>query len=652
MNVRSIWNAWLRHRQLIDAGLCALLAIVGWRLQTAGHDYAILVFILAYFFGGYQAFWNGLATLRERSVDVDLLMIVAALGAASVGYWEDGATLLFLFCLSNALQVYAMQRTRHAISRLLDLRPEAATVVRNGQEVLLPLEEIEPGDRVLIKPGERIPMDGTVLSGESQIDQSAITGESMPVYKQPGDVLFAGTVNHGGFLEMAVTKRSHESTLARIIHLVEEAQQKKARSQRFLERLEQIYTMVILLITAAAVAIPVALGSPFDQAFYRAMTLLVVASPCALVMGTPAAVLSSIAHLARRGVLVKGGAFLENLAAVRWIAFDKTGTLTTGKPQVTHLVPADGVTEEELLLWTASMEQRAEHPFAESICQLAQSRSLKLLPTEELQAHSGKGIVGSVSGRMMVIGNRRFLAEHGIQLGEEWESAARPHEQAGHTPIFIARDGQLLGIITLQDRPREQAAVMLHQLSRMGIGRHVMLSGDHPEVARIIGRQVGIEEVYGGLSPEDKVKWLEKLQQQHGPAAMVGDGVNDAPALAAASIGVAMGAAGTDVALETADMVLMGDDLDLLPYAIEHSKRTRSIVLQNITFALAVIVVLVGFTLAGHLTLPLAVIGHEGSTIIVIGNGLRLLAVPRLHKQQTGRQPLAGHLQGTAATDK
>lgn len=622
---KSSWAFWFRHRQLIDSGLCALLAVVGWWVQGDHPQGSLVLFVMSYFFGGYQAVWNGARSLRERKIDVDLLMIVAALGAASVGYWEDGATLLFLFSLSNALQEYALQRTHQAIGKLMDFRPDRARVLQDGEEIVVSLEEVHLGDRVLVMPGERIPLDGHVVHGESYVDQSPITGESVPVHKSIHDSVFAGTMNQGGFLEIVVTKRSDETTLARIIRLVEEAQGQKARTQHFLERFEQFYTVAILAATAAAVAFPVLWGVPFDRAFYRAMTLLVVASPCALVMGTPAALLSSIANLARRGVLMKGAIYLEVLASIKAIAFDKTGTLTVGRPEVTDLIADDG-REDELLLWAASLEQRAEHHLAKAIFAKAAERNLSLMPVEAMQTLPGKGVAGKVRDATVLVGNRRYLEEQGIRVDERWLRRASELEAEGKSMVFVVRNQKMLGIIGLQDRPRSMAAKAVADIHQMGIEHTAILSGDLPVVARAVAAQVGIGHAYGGLLPEEKVAKIRELQQQYGTIAMVGDGVNDAPALASASVGIAMGAAGTDVALETADVVLMGDDLELLPYALERSKLTRKIVMQNIFFALGVIVVLVTFTLAGRVTLPLAVIGHEGSTIVVIANALRLLA--------------------------
>jgi Zn2+/Cd2+-exporting ATPase len=585
------------------------------------------LYIVAFAAGGYFGLIGGIKELvQERRLNVDLLMILAAIGAAVIGQPAEGAVLLFLFSLSNTLQSYAMDRSRKAIEKLLDLRPPTATVRRGSRLVILPVEQLVIGDVVIVRPGERFPIDGTVISGTSTADQSSITGESIPVPKEPRDGVFAGTVNGKGSLEIKTTHLASDTTLAKIVNMVEDAQSSKARTQHMLDNFEQIYAVFVLAGAALLIVIPYfLLGMEFYPTFYRAMTWLVVASPCALVISTPASILSAIANGAKKGVLFKGGVYLERMSTLKVIAFDKTGTLTFGRPEVTQILPCDELDESVLLQVAASVESRSEHPLASAIVQAAEQKGLSLLNTTDFQSITGLGIEATIEDQRIWIGNSRMFQERRIEIPEKLRKQAQNLEDQGQTVMFVYQQPSWMGLVAVADTLRPDAADMVQSLKKIGIKRVVMLTGDNPRVASQIAQSTGVDEVHAGLLPQDKVRLLKQLREKYGAVAMIGDGINDAPALATADLGIAMGGAGTDVALETADVVLMADDLSNLPYAIGLSHETRKVVWQNITFSLAVIVLLVTTAFGAQLPLPLGVLGHEGSTVIVVLNGLRLL---------------------------
>lgn len=603
--------------------------VAGLILDRAGAPAAIIlaVHLATYFFGGFYAVRAIIEALRHWSIEVDLLMVLAALGAGYLGDFTEGAILLFLFSLSNVLQAYAMRRTEQAITALMQLRPDTVTVHRDGRELDLPIEAVQVGDVIVLRPGDRVPLDGVIERGSGSFDESALTGESMPVQKGPGMAVLAGTLNQTGALEVRVTKPASESTLARIITMVSEAQARKARSQSFLEYFEQRYAIgVIVAVILFILAVPALTGADFADTFYRGMVLLTVASPCALVISVPASLLSAIAAGARRGVLFKGGVHLEELSKVRVIAFDKTGTLTFGKPTMTDLVPMNGVDEADLLAIVARAEQPSEHPIARAILQAAEERGITVAPPEQFTAVTGMGVRAMWEGVETLVGSPRLFAEAGVVVPPELSARADELMAQGRgSVLFVRRGEQWLGLVAVMDRERPDAAQRIAELRAAGIERIVMLTGDNPQVAEAMARRLGVDEVHAGLLPADKLRIVEQLRQRYGGVAMVGDGVNDAPALAAATVGIAMGAAGTDAALETADLVLMRDDLSAITYALRLSRRTQRVVWQNIIFALAVVVVLVTTTLTVGVPLPLGVVGHEGSTIIVVLNGLRLL---------------------------
>ena len=621
------------HDEILEplfVALTLLGIVAGLVLERFGADPALLlaVNVATYFVGGFYAVRAIIASLRERTIEVDLLMVLAALGAAYVDAWTEGAILLFLFSLSNVLQNYAMNRTRQAISALLELRPDTVAVRRGEAVVEVHLEEVYPGDVVALRPGDRVPLDGTILRGTGNFDESALTGESMPVQKGEGATVLAGTLNQSGALDVLVTKPASESTLARIIGMVSEAQARKARTQSFLDRFEQWYALGVISAVALFITLmPALLGVPFGENFYRGMVLLTVASPCALVISVPAALLSAIANAARRGVLFKGGAHLEELSKVKVVAFDKTGTLTFGHPEVTDVLPRPGVGTAELLEAVARAERQSEHPIARAIMTYAEAHGVTPADPELFEAVTGMGVRATWGGEETLVGAPRLFTHIGLAVPAELLAEADRLADEGRGTVLLARRGERwLGLVTVMDRERPDAAAKITALRKAGIERVVMLTGDNVRVAEALGRRVGVDEVYAGLLPEDKLRIVGELGRKYGPTAMVGDGVNDAPALAAATSGIAMGAAGTDAALETADIVLMRDDLGAIAYAVGLSKRTQRIVWQNITFALAVVVVLVTATLTVGVPLPLGVVGHEGSTIIVVLNGLRLLA--------------------------
>ncbi len=612
---------------IVGAALGRWTALPAWSL-----------YLLAYITGGYFGVRSSITSLRQKTIDIDLLMVLAALGAAYVGAPFEGAMLLFLFSLSNVLQSHAMDRTRKAISSLMQLRPSQALVRRGGETVTVPIDSLNIGDITVIRPGENIPLDGVIVDGESEIDQASLTGESIPVGKGPGDTVFAATTNQTGSLDVRVTRSSRDSTIARLIRMVEEAQAEKANTQRFLERAEQHYALGVILFTLGLIAGPALWGTaPFEQIFYRAMTVMVVASPCALIISTPASILSAIGGSARKGVLFKGGVFLERMAGVKIVAFDKTGTLTRGAPVVTDVVLPQraprAVAEldeagRDLLTLAASLEARSEHLIGQAIVASAKRAHLKLADCGQFKARTGRGVSGIVRNRQVLVGNVRYLTEHGVDL-TDWDQTLTGLQRAGKTPVLVGEgsDGQarVLGVIAVADVLRDDARETVRRLRAVhGVEQVVMLTGDHEEVAAAVAHDAGVDAYHAELLPDDKVRVVRELKAR-GPVAMVGDGINDAPALAASTVGMAMGAAGTDIAMETADVVLMSNNLDNVPFALAMSRRARRVVFQNLAFAMSVIAFLVVAALGFDLPLTLGVVGHEGSTVLVCLNGLRLL---------------------------
>ena len=621
-------NPW--QREAAFAGIALVGLIGGLLAQWQGFTAASwALYAVAYGFGGWYGARAGLESLRERTVDIDLLMILAALGALAIGAPFEGAMLLFLFSLSNTLQHVAIGRSRRAIEALLELRPDAAVVQRNGVWTDVPVEEVRVGDVFRVSPGSRLPLDGVVAAGRSSVDQASLTGESVPVTKDVGDAVFGGTTVGGGALDVRVTRPAGESAIARMIAMVEDAQSQKAETQRLIDRLEQPYSIGVIAMTALAVAVPMLFwDAAFTPTFYRAMTLMVAASPCALVISTPAAVLSAIAAAARSGVLFKGGVTVEDAARVRVVCFDKTGTLTAGETRLTDVVALGGI-EDDLVALAAAVQARSEHHLARATVREAERRGLLIREADGFAATAGRGVEARLDGQTVRIGN----PGHSDGRHVEGLDAALAHVERlraeARTAVVVTEsaDGQerAVGVMAFADVLRPNARAVVAELKALG-ARVVMLTGDTEAVARHIAGEAGVDEVYADLLPERKVALVRTLEARYGGVAMVGDGVNDAPALAAATLGVAMGGAGTDVALETADVVLMADDLGKLPYVLRLAGRTRRTLAVNIAVSLGAIAVMVTTILWSGLALPLAVVGHEGSTVLVSLNGLRLLA--------------------------
>ena len=586
-------------------------------------------FLPAMLAGGAPIFRKAWLALRRRHLDMNALMTIAVVGAIFLGEWDEAATVIFLFALAEALEDYSVDRARHAIRSLMELAPLAATVRRNGKDVRVPVEEVEVGERVIVRPGEKIPVDGRVVVGTSSVNEAPITGEAMPVPKEPGDDVFAGTINQQGALEIQVTRHAEDSTLARIIHMVEEAQSQKAPSQRFVDHFAHYYTPSVI---AGAVLIaslpPLFLGQPFAVWFYRALVLLVIACPCALVISTPVAIVSGLARAARSGVLIKGGVHLENASRLRVIALDKTGTLTLGQPFVTDIIPLNGHSPADVLRIAAALEARSEHPLAEAVVSRAQEEGIDISPAQHLEAVPGKGAKGQVEGQPFFIGSLRLFEEMGVEVREAREEVERLQRE-GKTIILLGQEEHVCGVLAVADAVRPSAAEVVQHLHNHCRMKTVMLTGDNEGTARAIAQQVGVDEWRAQLLPEDKVRAIRELQQRYGSVAMVGDGVNDAPALATATVGIAMGAAGTDTALETADVALMADDLTRLPFTVHLSRRTLRIIQQNIVFSLAIKALFLGLAFAGRATLWMAVAADMGASLVVIANSLRLLREER-----------------------
>jgi Cd2+/Zn2+-exporting ATPase len=596
----------------------------------------------AYIFAGQQGVRSAIASLREKVLDVDVLMVLAAIGAALIGAPFEGALLLFLFSFSNVLQRHAMERTQRAIESLLTLRPKEALVKRGSDAVKVAVEEIDIGETVIVRPGEQIPVDGILTEGSTNVDEASLTGESMPVAKSAGSPLFAGTLNQSGGIELTVTKRSEDSTLARMVKLVAEAQAEKSKTQRFLEKAEQYYAMGVIALTIGVFLVPfLFLGEGFAPAFYRAMTIMVVASPCALVISTPATVLSAIGGAARRGILIKGGSHLERAAKIDIVAVDKTGTLTVGKPSLTEVITPSGVhtvgaplppDATALLRVAAALEAKSEHPLAHAIVKSAETLGIELPPATDFQSTAGKGAEATIDSVRYLIGSERLFRELNAAGLESLERVSQPMQSDGKTCVWLgSREGDdvtALAVLAMADTIRPAARELVRQLKSLGVKKVVMLTGDQHLVANAIARESQVDDVRAELLPADKLEVIRQLKTE-GTVMMVGDGVNDAPALAMSDLGVAMGAAGTDVAMETADIVLMGDRLENIPLLLAHTRRAKRVLLQNLVFASSVIVVLIFAALGFSLPLPLGVVGHEGSTVLVCLNGLRLLLVGR-----------------------
>jgi Zn2+/Cd2+-exporting ATPase len=645
--------------------LCGLLIVLAWAGELLGAAAGVTagLYVLATLVGAVFVARNGWATLRAtRTLDINLLMTVAALGALLIGEYAEGAAVVFLFALGNALEGYTMDRARRSIRALLNLAPATALVLRTTNderrttnnshnnlkseiqnpklhEVAVPIEQVAVGETIVIRPGDRVPLDALVLVGESAVDQAPITGESVPVAKAAGADLFAGSINGEGALEARVTRPASDSTLARIIHMVEEAQSRKSRAQRFIDVFATYYTPVVIALALLVFVLPpLALGGDWATWFYRALVLLVIACPCALVISTPVSIVSAISAAARAGVLFKGGAALEAAGGLRAIAFDKTGTLTVGKPVVTDIIENKQLKIENessneqfpilnsqfsILRLAAAVERRSTHPLARAIVQAAEQRGLHIPPATGFQARGGRGATALVDGQVVAIGNRAMFADR--PLPAEFDAAMRGLEQSGRTAMLVSCADLICGVIGVADQARPESRAALDALRRQGVAHVAMLTGDASAVAARVADQVGVDEARAELLPDQKLAAIDALIARHGSVGMVGDGVNDAPALARATVGIAMGVAGSDAAIETADVTLMADDLAKLPFAIGLSRAARRVIIQNIAFALVVKAIFLAATLLGVATLWMAVFADTGAALIVIANGMRLL---------------------------
>ncbi|OPX88020.1 MAG: putative cadmium-transporting ATPase [Pelotomaculum sp. PtaB.Bin104] len=609
----------------VVAALAALLA--GYIAEQVNGSAAVYIplYVAAIATGGWGNFRKAVYSLPRLDFNMSVLMAAAIIGAMAIGEWEEGAVVAFLYAVSEMLEAWTMDRARQSIRGLMDIAPKVARISRPAVEADVPVEEIQVGDLMIIRPGEKIAMDGRIVKGESAINQASITGESAPVEKAPGAEVYAGTLNTSGSLEVEVTKLVQDTTIARIINLVEEAQSKRAPSQAFIERFAAIYTPIVLFLAVVIVlAPPLLLGYDWGPWVYRGLTLLVVSCPCALVVSTPVAIVSAIGNAARRGVLIKGGIYLEEAGSLAAIAFDKTGTLTKGVPAVTDVIPTGRRSGQELLQIAAALEARSEHPLAQAVVRTAAASQIAWNPVDDFSNIAGRGAQGTVNGQKVYIGNPRLFADLGVSSNIVDEQVGRLQGE-GKTVMMVGTAGEFLGIIAAADEVREASKATLASLKKLGIRHTIMLTGDNKVTAQAMSARVGVDEFCAELLPQDKVTAIRNYQEQYGKVAMVGDGVNDAPALATASVGIAMGGAGTDVALETADIALMADDLTRLPFTIRLSRAALKIIRQNITFALAIKAIAVLAVFPGWLTLWLAILADMGASVLVTLNGIRLL---------------------------
>lgn len=620
----------VRNRDVVLSVLCGILGLTAYFGQSQfglAAPWATALYVVAYFAGAYELAGHTLPTILRGKFDVEFLMLVAALGAAALGQWPEGTLLLFLFSIGHALEGYAMDRARKAIEALGSVTPKTARVRRDGQEIEINVSDLKVGDLALVRPGDRIAVEGVISKGSSAVDQSPITGESVPVEKAPGDNVFAGSINGDGSMEVEVKKLAKDTTMARVIQMVEEAQTQKSPTQTFTDKFEKVLVPTVLVVVAIAAVAPPLLGwLPWKVAISRALSTLVGASPCALALATPSAVLAGIAQAARNGVLIKGGVHLENLGLLSAIALDKTGTITRGKPEVTDIFAAEGFSENELLRLAASVEVRSSHPLAQAVVARARQDNLELASAGDLKNLQGRGVESEVEGKRIRIGNHKMFEDAGIAVASEVKAKLDEFSESGKPIMIVGVEDQVAGILAMADQIRSETPKALEALRKAGIESLIMLTGDNARVALNIAEAAGVTEVEADLLPEQKVQAIQKLLKKYGMVAMVGDGVNDAPALANATVGIAMGSGGTDVALETADVALMGDDLAKLPFAVALSRQSRAIIRQNLFISLAVIGLLIPSTLFGFTGIGLAVFFHEGSTLLVVFNALRLLA--------------------------
>ncbi|MEL3972078.1 heavy metal translocating P-type ATPase [Rossellomorea oryzaecorticis] len=615
---------------IITSGVLIALGFAG-SFTDVSTFLTTFLYAAAMVISGYKPVKSAFYSIKSRSLDMNVLMSAAAIGAALIGEWLEGATVVWLFALGTALQTMSMEKTRSSIRNLMNLAPSEAWIKVGSQLMKKPVEEVGVGDILVVKPGDRIPLDGEILKGESSINQAPITGESIPVDKEAGDTVYAGTINENGSLEIRVTKLAEDTTIAKIIHLVEEAQEQKAPTQAFIDKFAAVYTPIVFVLALVVMVLPPLIGfGTWGEWFYKGLELLVVACPCALVISTPVAIVSAIGNAAKNGVLIKGGTFLEKAGAITAIAFDKTGTLTEGKPKVAG-IKAFNTSEDELLSIALTLEDYSTHPIAKTIVEFANERGIEPKSGEVFKSIVGKGVQATIDGVIHYAGNARLFEEKNIPLGGA-EPVVQELQNKGKTVVIIGTNQEIIGVISVADSIRTTTVNALDGLKKAGIGQVVMLTGDNEGTARMISKEASVNRYFAELLPEDKVDAIKKLQSEGHKVAMVGDGINDAPALATADLGIAMGGAGTDTAMETADVVLMADNLEKLPHTINLSRKALGIIKQNIWFSLIVKFAALALIFPGWLTLWLAVLSDTGAAIIVILNALRLLKVSHTDK--------------------
>ena len=620
-----------RNPKVLTAAASGVLLLLGWLLSLAGlpETVSLVIYIVATITGGYYFGREALEELiYEREIGIELLMAIAAIVATAMGQAAEGATLVFLYSISEAAEGYTEEKTRSAVKALMDLAPKFALVRHNGTEQEIPVEEVVVGDVFILKPGQSVPTDGEIVTGESSVNQAPVTGESVPVEKQPGDPVFAGSINGEGALEVTATKAFADNTISRIIQMVEEAQERKGQSQRFIERFGARYSPIVLLVgILLAVVPPLLFDADWVTWLTRATVFIVAAAPCALVISIPITLVAALGTGARQGVLIKGGMYVEELAKIEVVALDKTGTITRGEPQVTDFISVNNGTlgNEQMLALAAGIESRSEHPLARAVVRYTEEQAITSTAISDFQALSGAGAQAQWEGKTVYIGSPALFQDRlQVNLDGRAEDVSRLQAE-GKTVVLLGDETAVYGLIAIRDNIRENGRQAIEKLHKAGIKKVVMLTGDNERTAQAIAQEAGVDEFYADLKPEDKVTKVRELAERYGHVAMVGDGVNDAPALAEATVGIAMGAAGTDVALETADVALMADDLEKLVYALKLARRNQLVVRQNLGLSAVVIGALVIGAIAGVFTLPVAVLGHEISEFIVIGSGLRML---------------------------
>lgn len=621
-----------KYSTLLNATLLLVFGYLSQYVNGEENLITSLLFAASIVMGGFSLFKVGFQNLLRFEFDMKTLMTVAIIGAAIIGEWAEGAIVVILFAISEALERFSMDRARQSIRSLMDIAPKEALVRRNGQEMMIHVDDIAVGDIMIVKPGQKIAMDGVVVSGYSAVNQAAITGESVPVEKTVNDDVFAGTLNEEGLLEVKVTKLVDDTTIAKIIHLVEEAQGERAPSQAFVDKFAKYYTPIIMIVAAlVAVIPPLFFDGSWAAWIYQGLSVLVVGCPCALVISTPISIVSAIGNAAKNGVLIKGGVYLEEMGALKAIAFDKTGTLTKGVPVVTDFKVFNNETNEsELFSVITALEYRSQHPLASAIMRKAEEENISYsdVSVEDFSSITGKGIKGIVNGTMFYIGNPKLFKElPTVHFSSEQEQLVTTLQNQGKTAMVVGTDSAILAVIAVADEVRESSKDVIQKLHHLGIKKTIMLTGDNKGTATAVGGHVGVSDVQAELLPQEKLDFIKQLRSDYGNVAMVGDGVNDAPALAASTVGIAMGGAGTDTALETADVALMGDDLRKLPFAIKLSRNALSIIKQNITFALAIKLIALLLVIPGWLTLWIAILSDMGATLLVALNGLRLMRV-------------------------